>query len=279
VLDSAVERIERREGELVVSLRQRRGGSQELAYDRVIVATGFRFDDSIFASGCRPELARYGRFPAQTPEWESVNVSGLYFAGTLTQEDAFDGHAPGSISGFRYNVRALFRMLETKYHRRDWPSSDLEPTPEGLVEATLARLNRASALWQQPGLLHDVIVVEDGWNGARYHEEMPLAYLQGTMACESGHYYTVTLEPGSPEPGQADESAFLHPVIRRWSGGQLISEKRLAHDLYGEWKKPEAHVAPLRYFFMQQLLESVDLECAHYEDVVEIEPRRMLRIV
>jgi len=271
VLGCAVERIERREGELVVTVDHGQGESEELVYDRVIVAAGFRFDDSIFASGCRPELARNGRFPAQTPEWESVNVSGLHFAGTLTQAEGLERHASGFIHGFRYNVRALFRMLEVKYHRHGWPSAEIEPTPEGLVEATLARLHRASALWHQPGFLHDVILVEEGWNGARYQEEMPLAYVHRSAAGESGHYYTVTLEPGETS---------LAPVIRRWSGGHLVSEKRLPQDLHGEWKKPEAHVAPLRYFFMQQLLESVDLDSARFGAPAEVEePRRLLRIV
>ncbi len=272
----AVERIDRREGQLVVSVRYSHGEAEELAYDRVIVATGFRFDDSIFASGCRPELARGGRFPAQTPGWESVNVPGLYFAGTLTQATGSGEHAWGLVHRFRYDVRALFRMLETKYHRRDWPVSEIEPTPEGLVEATLARLNRASALWQQPGFLHDVIEVDEDWNGARYFEEMPLAYLHQSGIGQSGHYYTITLEPG------IEESASLHPVIRRWSGGQLVSEKHLSEDLFGEWKKPEAHVAPLRYFYMQQLLEIADLESARYDAVPverEREPQRLLRIV
>ncbi|MFL6234128.1 MAG: NAD(P)-binding domain-containing protein [Thermoanaerobaculia bacterium] len=266
----AVERIDRREGELMVSLRHGQDENEERVYDRVIVAAGFRFDDSIFAAGCRPELARNGRFPAQTPEWESVNVPGLHFAGTLTQAEGLERHASGFIHGFRYNVRALFRMLEAKYHRRGWPSAEIEPTPEGLVEATLDRLHRASALWHQPGFLHDVIVVEEGWNGARYQEEMPLAYVHRSAAGESGHYYTVTLEPGETS---------LAPVIRRWSGGQLVSEKRLPQDLYGEWKKPGAHVAPLRYFFMQQLLEIADLESAGYGRVAVEEPRRLLRIV
>jgi thioredoxin reductase len=272
--DRAVERIERREGQLVVSVRHAEGEAEDLVYDRVIVATGFRFDDSIFASGCRPELAPGGRFPARTPEWESVNVPGLYFAGKLTQANGFETHASGLIHGFRYNVRALFRMLETKHHRRDWPAREIEPTPEGLVEATLSRLNRASALWQQPGFLYDVIAVDEDWNGARYHEEMPLAYIHRSGIGRSGHYYTVTLERGL-ERGES-----LHPVIRRWSGPQLISEKHLPEDLFGEWKKPEAHVAPLRYFYMQQLLESADLESGHYDAMpAEREPRRLLRIV
>ena len=266
VLDSAVEKIERRDGQLMVSVRYSRaqGETAELAYDRVIVATGFRFDSSIFASGCRPELARDGRFPAQTPEWESVNVPGLYFAGTLTQANDERQHASGFINGFRYNARALFRMLEQKHHHRDWPSREIEPTPEGLVEATLDRLNRASAMWHQAGFLHDVIAVDDDWDHAVHYEEMPLAYIQESEMAASSHYYTITLELGE----LAEESAALHPVIRRWSGRQLISEKHLLEDLLGEWKKPEAHVAPLRYFFMQQLLETADL--VHGYDAVPV---------
>lgn len=268
--ERAVERIERSQGQLLVSVRRADDGGEEWVYDRVIVATGFRFDDSIFASGCRPELAPGGRLPARTPEWESVNVPGLYFAGTLAQANGFETHASGLIHGFRYNVRALFRMLEARHHRRAWPAQEIEPTPEGLVEATLARLNRASALWLQPGFLHDVIVVDGDWNGARYFEEMPLAYLRQSEIGQSSHYYTITLERGEG----------LHPVIRRWSGAQLISDKHLPTDLFGEWKKPEAHVAPLRYFYMQQLLEVADLEDAGYDaPLAEMEPQRLLRIV
>jgi thioredoxin reductase len=292
VLDCVVEKIERHDGQLVVSVRytHAHGETEELTYDRVIVATGFRFDDSIFAPGCRPELVHNGRFPAQTPEWESINVPGLYFAGTLTQANDFKRHNSAFVHGFRYNARALFRMLETKHHQRDWPAVDVEPTPEGLVEATLARINRGSAIWQQSGFLHDVIVVDEGWDRAVRYEEMPLAYIHQSGIGESSHYYTIALEFGkvegdpfsvvrNPEPAKADESTALHPVIRRWSGRQLVSEKHLLEDLSGEWKKPDAHVAPLRYFFMEQLLESVDLEDAELDLTVAEPVRPLLRAV
>jgi len=135
---------------------------------------------------------------------------------------------------------------------------DVEPTPEGLVEAVLARINRSSALRHQPGYLHDVLVVHEGWSGATYCEEMPLAYVQDGELGKNDHYYTVSLESGT-----AEESGFLHPVIRRWSGRRLVSEKHLLEDLSGEWKKPEAHIAPLRYFFMEQLLESQALDMGY----------------
>ena len=290
LLDCTVERIARRDGQFVVSVRYsgdsgHAGGETEgLTYDRVIACTGFRFDDSIFAPECRPRLAVDGRFPAQTSEWESVNVAGLYFAGTLMQANDHKVTASGFIHGFRYNVRALFRMLEKKHHRRGWPSREIEATPEGLLEATLDRINRSSALWQQFGFMHDVIVVDEDWNRAVYHEEMPLAYIQDGEIAENSHYYTITLQFGKvegdpfsiarhPEPSKADESVFLHPVIRRWSGRQLVSELHLLEDLFGEWKKPEAHVAPLRYFYMEELLESVDI--SHVE--MEAAERPVLR--
>jgi thioredoxin reductase len=285
VLDCAIERIERRDGEFRVSVRysQAHGGeTEELTYDRVIVCTGFRFDHSIFAPECRPEMVIDDRFPAQTPEWESVNVPNLYFAGTIMQANDFEKHASGFIHGFRYNVRSLFRMLEKKHHDRDWAASrEVEPTPDDLVEAALERINCASALWQQAGFLHDVIVIDGSWDQARYYEEMPLAYVHESEIGEQGHYYTITLELGEVEGGRADESVSLHPVIRRWSGRHLVSERRLLEDLHGEWKKPEAHVAPLRYFFMEQLLETVDLASAELDELPleEEHPRRLLRIV
>ncbi|MFL6196146.1 MAG: NAD(P)-binding domain-containing protein [Thermoanaerobaculia bacterium] len=296
VLDCTIERIERRDGQLVAHVRysHAHGETEELIYDRVIVCTGFRFDDSIFAPECRPELVINNRFPAQTPEWESINVPGLYFAGTIQQANDFKKGTSGFIHGFRYTVRALFRMLEKKHHAKGWAAShEIEATPEGLVDAALARLNGCSAMWQQFGFLHDVIVVDEDWDRATYYEEMPLAYIHESEIGESTHYYTVTLEFGkvegdpfaivrNPEPGKAEESVFLHPVIRRWCGRQLISEKHLLEDLFGEWKNAEAHVAPLRYFFMEQLLESVDLQGADVPYPMDHEaeqPVRLLRIV
>jgi hypothetical protein len=121
-------------------------------------------------------------------------------------------------------------------------------------------------MWHQAGFLHDVIVVDADWERAVHYEEMPLAYIQESEIAASSHYYTITLESG--EVAGDSFSTALHPVIRRWSGRQLISEKHLLEDLLGEWRKPEAHVAPLRYFFMQQLLETADL--AHGYDAVPV---------
>lgn len=251
VLDASLERIVRREdGRLVVSVRytQAPGETEDLVYDRVILCTGFRFDSSFFDRDCRPGLAVNGRFPALTCEWESSNVPDLFFAGTLTQSRDYKKSASGFIHGFRYNTRALFRMLERRYHRKPWPAREVEPTVDGVLDAMISRIGRSSALWQQHGFLHDLLVMPENGGPALHMEEMPLAYVQETELSANSHYYTITM---------THESAFLHPVVRRWKGPLLIAEHHLLEDKHGEWKREDLHLSPLREFLREQMREGV----------------------
>ena len=52
-------------------------------YDIVISCPGWHMDASPFAPDTRPAYAANGKHPALTPTYESLNVTGLYFAGTL----------------------------------------------------------------------------------------------------------------------------------------------------------------------------------------------------
>lgn len=165
-------------------------------------------------------------------------------------------------------------MLETKDHGNAWPSREVTPTSGGVLDAMIARLNRSSALWQQHGFLHDLIVMPDNGGPARYYEEMPLAYIQDSELSASSHYYTITLELGAVQgdpfaavrnpkaaadraDARADASAFVHPVIRRWNGPLLVAEHHLLGDLHGEWKREDLHLTPLRGFLKEQMRERV----------------------
>jgi hypothetical protein len=210
---------------------------KEIRYDRVILATGFRFDASIFAPECRPRLTINDRFPDQTAAWESVNVPDLFFAGTITQARDFKKSTSGFIHGFRYGVRALHRILEHRYHGVAWPATDLSPTPEAIADAVIARVNRTSALWQLFAFMADAVLA--GPDGSlRYAEEVPVAHLH--EAVERGDfgdidsYLTVTLEYGadhdkvnpfditvgrvSQEDTSGLDGRYLHPVIRHFRG-------------------------------------------------------------
>ncbi|MFC0112165.1 NAD(P)-binding domain-containing protein [Kibdelosporangium aridum] len=194
VLDGTIEGIERmQDGRYRVMFRYARTVEKlrELHYDRVIACTGFRFDASVFDDGCRPALVIKDRFPEQTPAYESVNVPGLYFAGTLTQQRDFKKSTSGFIHGFRYGVRALYRILTTRYHGESWPAATVEPTQDAISDAIIARVNVSSALWQQFSVLGDVVTV-DG-DTALYQDEVPIAYVADGGFGPARHRFVVNL--------------------------------------------------------------------------------------
>ncbi|WP_328875640.1 NAD(P)-binding domain-containing protein [Streptomyces sp. NBC_00287] len=242
---------------------------KELRYDRVIGCTGFRFDASAFDPDCRPELVINDRFAALSPAYESVNIPGLYFAGTLMQQRDFKKSTGGFIHGFRYAVRALARILDERYHDTPWPGRDLDASPAALADAVVDRVNRSSALWQQFGVLGDVVVVRTG-EAARHYEEMPVAYAHECELTQGADYFTITLEygpdhdkvdpfditvrrPAQNSVAQAFDAAYLHPVIRHFRAGELLGTHHMAENLENEWNDPDVHTAPLTDFLAREL--------------------------
>jgi thioredoxin reductase len=227
-----------------------------LTYDRVIVCTGFRFDNSIFTEECRPDLLAGGRLPALTSAWESVNVPDLYFAGTLMQAREHQESSSGFISGFRYCVKALHRILERRYHGTPWPPRGLPADAEALTVAVLSRASRASALWQH-GLLCDLVVLEGAQ--AAYYEELPVEYAHESRLGTGGGYLTITLErriePDLMDPfdGLVGTAAYPHPVVRHYHGGSLIAEHHVAGNVENDWSGQDTHREPLRAFLAREL--------------------------
>ena len=241
---------------------------KELYYDRILCCTGFRLDTEPFAPECRPALAVKDRFAELTPAFESVNVPGLYFAGTLMQQRDFKKATTGFIHGFRYTVRALSHILDERGRGVAWPRRAVAATPEALADATIERVNRSSALWQQFGVMADVILLPTGGDDeAQYVEEVPVAYaLDGGLADPDAVFVAVTLEYGpdhdkvdrfdvtvrrtaQDDPETAHDAAYLHPVIRVYRDRKVLAEHHLAENLENHWDGEASHRAPLVAFF------------------------------
>ncbi|WP_230422270.1 NAD(P)-binding domain-containing protein [Catenulispora pinistramenti] len=241
---------------------------KELYYDRILCCTGFRLDTEPFFGDCVPALTIKDRFAELTPAFESVNVPGLYFAGTLMQQREFKKATTGFIHGFRYTVRALSRILAQRgADHVSWPQRNIEATPEALAAAVIERVNRSSALWQQFSVMADVILLATG-DQARYFEEVPVGYaLDGGLATEPDDpLIVVTLEYGpdhdkvdrfdvtvrrtaQDDPETAHDAAYLHPVVRVYRGGEVLAEHHLAENLENHWDGEASHRAPLVAFF------------------------------
>lgn len=244
VIDGAVLGI-RRQGRGFVASISLAEVTTEIPYDRVIACTGFRFDAAIFGDGCRPELMLGNRFPAQNSAWESTNVPGLSFAGTLMQVRGFNHAMSGSISGFRYSVRALHRILERRNHGIEWPHVTYPAAANVLANAIIKRAGRSSALWQQSGLLGDLIVL--GGKQAAYYEEVPAGYAHDWALADE--YLTITLEH--------EEAAYLHPVVRHFQRGAFLAEHHVADNLEHDWTNEETHRKPLTEFLTERLLQAI----------------------
>ncbi|GAA2677995.1 MULTISPECIES: NAD(P)-binding domain-containing protein [Actinosynnema] len=245
---------------------------KEIRYDRVVLATGFRFDASAFAPECRPELTINDRFPAQTETWESPNVPDLHFAGTITQVRDFKKSTSGFIHGFRYGVRALHRILEHRHHGVRWPALDLGTKVEAAVDEVVRRVNTSSALWQQFAFLGDVVLQSpDG--SLRYAEEVPVDHAAAAVPRgdfgEVARHAVITLEYGadhdavdpfdvtagrkSQDDVQGLDGRYLHPVVRVYEGAELVGEHHVTENLENEWDSEAVHQAPLREFLSEHL--------------------------
>ncbi|MDQ3157286.1 MAG: NAD(P)-binding domain-containing protein [Actinomycetota bacterium] len=244
-LDAHVERIERREDGLYVTLRYSHAAGHEttIRYDRVICCTGFRFNPSVFDDSAAPETCHDDRFPSLTSSFESVNRPGLYFAGALMHGLDYQKHTSGFIHGFRYNVRFLARLFTG--HLKEEQRLAARHDSASLARAVVDRLNNASAIFLQPGYFADAAVADgDSW---LYHQDVPLGYLRDHAA--GRRWISVTLEfgPHSGDPfniqreqteAYAEITPFLHPVLRCHEGDEVVDTLHLIEDVENTFSGP-----------------------------------------
>ncbi|WP_268225784.1 NAD(P)-binding domain-containing protein [Sinomicrobium oceani] len=274
VLNGEIQRIVKdNDGKYLVKINYTKVKDEELEeikYDRIIISCGFKMDDTIFSDNFRPNTLFNGKFPALTAEWESVNIPNLYFAGVLSHSRDFKKTTSGFIHGYRYNCKVLVDILNKKNNDVDFHSQMLSGiNAEQATNLVIEKINTSSALWQQNGFLGDVLIVDLQSNTMKYIEALPCDYINETLCYANDNYFIVTLEYGSNErdPFSQDvqrinrfdsdgarDSDFLHPIIRNYSKGKLISELHLIEDLDGEFNRKE-HIEPLLNFFLKELKE------------------------
>lgn len=280
----------RRDGDVFVvrvSYVHADGEEEELVYDRVVRCTGFRIDDSLYADDCRPDTILDGRLPSITGLWESTNVPGLHFVGTLMQGLDFKRSSSAFIDGFRYNARTLARHLLERDHGVPYPEQRLAARAADACAHILERACRTSGLWTQFGYLCDLYVLDAGAGELVVREEQPLVHVE-TVLPEHELSWTLTFEWGAwdgdvfaierhPSAERADTNVFLHPILRQWCRGRLVATHHVLEDLFGVYHAAgesgvvrsrggrdmatyhrEEHVEPLRAFLAAGLAGDAD---------------------
>ena len=217
VLDASTGGITREspDGPLAVSIRPSDGGEEfSIEVDEVISATGF-----VTPLLDLPQLgvATFGQsqLPAQTPYWESANVPGIFFAGTIGQASAgLKKHGlpanSGAVHGARYNARVLAGHIA----RAGGTAPDRPPiAPSSLVDVIIGELTTGPELFHQRAYLARVISLDPA-SGPRDEGIVPLAaFVDAAGDDGDGDAIAVTLE--------ADGNGAIYPVLYLRQAGRI----------------------------------------------------------
>ncbi|RDD41254.1 FAD-dependent oxidoreductase domain-containing protein 2 [Trichoplax sp. H2] len=252
------------------------GGSKE--YHRIIRCLGFRYDRSIFSRTANPKSGEkhLERYPSLLPNYESISVPNMFFAGALTHSLDYRHSGGCCIQGFRYTARALHRLLEWRYHQIPWPSTDFWSNQ--ITDYLITRINQASGLYQMFATLADVILIKK--NGQHHYlEDVPVRILPNLREYTGRKiidgFITLTFEYGKgfSKPGKdtlakdnyshsakmAHKSRNIHPVIRYYKQsieattrkGRLPKANKIHHvveDFLTDWSVYSEHGHYLKLF-------------------------------
>ncbi|XP_075240116.1 FAD-dependent oxidoreductase domain-containing protein 2-like [Convolutriloba macropyga] len=131
----------------------------EFSYDEIITCMGWTMNLSIFSENTKPKLLKVPnknpKHPEVTEIFQGKDQPNVYFLGTNAH--TYDKNASGGfIHGFRYQIRALHRILEQKNHGNHWPYA--QHSSKYLALHLLKRINTAPGPYQMFHTLCDVIV-------------------------------------------------------------------------------------------------------------------------
>lgn len=229
--------------------RPRMHGFFRAEYNAVIAATGWHFSTDIFTLSSTPKLHANGKHPAlHRGGYESVNVPGLFFAGTLMHGHDYKKSSGGFIHGFRYLIRALHRQLEEEELKdatvaggslsvdptaivgddahvappMPWPRRSMRCGLRALVSAFMRRINLAAGLFQMFGGLADVLLLQPvvGSDVAGFINVGTLAAL----------YEPWSFPPPSPQCASVDEFTAMWSPKPAIQTVPVVSETREASD-------------------------------------------------
>jgi thioredoxin reductase len=149
-------------------------------YDVVISCPGWKLKSDVFDSDISPLMFYNKKHPSLKAHYESTNVKGLFFLGTLAHSHDFKKASGGFIHGFRYVIRALHRYLEEQElgaQLRSKVESSKSSTPiavawprqpvSGLRDLTkklFDRINYSSGPYQMFSHLCDVVVLPSSFS-------------------------------------------------------------------------------------------------------------------
>ena len=227
ILDASIDRVERDgDGYRVHSRRSDTGEASVAEVDEVLCATGFHCPLLDL-----PQLgvSTFGqsRLPVMTADYESADVPGIYFAGTIGQGVAglkkygIPSNS-GAVHGARYNARLMVQRMAQK-HFGIAPDRPLVARTDA-IEYLLREATLAPELWNQKSYLARAL--ERGPDGELVDEG--IVSLHDFVDRDGRDAVAITVE--------TDDTGDIHPAVYVRRNGRVGSDARLDGSPFHEYR-------------------------------------------
>lgn len=224
--------------------------------DHVIRCTGWKYiEPTLFAPDMTPAPSdATEKYPFMSSMWES-SVPDLFCLGAV-MEGRNRRSPTGFIHGYRYTVRALFRMLEDRYEGVSTPSEEFDLKSmedlKHLGEHLIKRISLSSGLYEAYEVLCDTLVIDPEQGKAQVFYELPVDHVLEHPYFADKKIVLFTLEYGfnnfpntdintfvrRNDPERPGCVAFLHPVFRYYENGSFVKGRNTRSSAVIRYDKP-----------------------------------------
>jgi thioredoxin reductase len=224
--------------------------------DHIIRCTGWKYlDTDLFDPDILPAPSdETGKYPLLSSSWESTTPD-LYYAGAA-MEGRNRRSPTGFIHGYRYTVRALFRMMEDRYEGVPTPNEEFDlknaEDLQRVSEHMIKRISISSGLYEAYGIMCDTLVFDTEKGKAQLFYEMPADYILEHPQFSDKKIMLFTLEYGFDNFPNSDINAFvrrndperpgcvayLHPVFRFYENGRFVKGRNTRSSAVIRYDKP-----------------------------------------
>ena len=247
-------------------------------YDEIINCTGWAFNNDVFNDNIKPLLDDNNKYPKMTSEYESINISNLYFIGALMHVFDKKRSSGGFIHGFRYLINNFIKINYTNFNYLEFNKLST------LTIHFLKRINTSSSLYQMFGQLCDIFYIEN--NKFIYYEHIPITYLFSSknkkIIFPKSYIYIITLEYSNKKLeivdiddkksyiGSENLALFLHPIIRVFNNFNNNFLSKFNETYFISSNKNYLSIEELVDHFDENIIAEFTLQKDYYDKFIRI---------
>lgn len=224
-------------------------------FDKIILATGWKFDKSIF--NFEILTSNKEKYPTINHKYESCNNKNLFFIGTLMHSLDYKVSSGGFIHGFRYLIRYFVNL---NYDRMFNIINLYYKNLENITDLIMYKINNTSAIYQMHSVLCDILAFDKITKEIKYVNDVTKDfYIYNKIFNNKTDkiFIVITLEFSQKKITQIPElgykfssigfennAKYIHPIFRIYdflNTPRLLEEIHLDEELNAEFLCKETY--------------------------------------